>query len=211
MSAAFTVILPHRRNPGNNRALEIALRTLQENTVNDFLLIMDAAVNSPLYPRVNAMVNQATTDYCVYWASDTFAAPGWDEPMLALLTPDTIVTGVVVEPGAIGVHNENIHKDFGRRPETFDRDAFEAWCLTAPVPNGIGFPAPYAFPRDLFLAYGGLRDAGLPPDHHGFTEADSVLFDRWRADGHPIVRARSYFFHLQRFSQEDEQEAGKRQ
>lgn len=211
MSAAFTIILPHKRNPGNNRALEIALRTLQDNTVNDFYLLMDAAVNSPLYPRVNAMVEQARTDYCVYWASDTFAAPGWDIPMLAAVNEYTFVTGVVVEPGAIGINPENIGKDFGRHPETFRRAEFEAWCESAPVPSGIGFPAPYMFPRDGFLFYGGLDDSGLRPDHHGFTGADDALFDRWRETGHQIRRARSYFYHLQRYSELDEQEAEKRQ
>lgn len=210
MTAAFTIILPHKRNPGNNAALSVALSCLQDNTVSDFLLIMDAAVDSPLYPRVNAMVQAATTDICVYFASDTFAAPGWDVGMLDAVNETTFVTGVVCEPGVIGINPENIGIDFGRTPEAFRRQAFEDWCLTAPVPSGIGFPAPYMFPRTGFLMYGGLQDAGLPPDLHGFTEADNVLFDRWRADGNRITRARSYFYHLQRYSQIDEQEAEKR-
>ena len=211
MSAAFTVILPHRRNPGNNLALQVALDCLQDNTTHDFKLLMDAAVDEPLYPRVNAMMYQANTECCVYWASDTFAAPGWDTAMLSRWTPDTIVTGVVCEPGVIGIHHENVGIDFGRTPEQFRRQDFEAWVANdPPLPSGTGFPAPYMIGRTAFFELGGLDDNGLNPDHHGFTAADDALFDRWRASGRPVVRAPAYVYHLQRWSQVDEQEAEKR-
>lgn len=210
--SAFTIILPHRRNPGNDAALRIALDTLFTNTVNDFILLMDAAYAKPLYPRVNAMVEQATTECCVYWSSDMFAAPGWDVPMLDLWNADTFVTNVLVEPGAIGMHPDNHEKDFGRKPETFRRDAFEAWAASedAPVPNHFGWYAPYMFPRQPWLDMGGLP-VGLPGDHQGFTPADQLLFERWLASGRSIKRARSYTYHLQRYSEIDEQTHEKRE
>lgn len=212
MSAAFTVLLPHRRNKGNDAALHICLDCLMQNTVSDFKLIIDAATDQPLYERVNRMVEQATTEACVYWASDCFAAPAWDVPMLDLYDAQTFVTPVLVEPGAIALHAQNIHKDFGRKPETFNRAAFEAWAEhEAPALNlqGTGWYAPYLFPRDGWLAAGGLQTA-LITDHHGFTSADMELFDRWTAAGNRILRARSYVFHLQRWSEPEEQMDAKR-
>lgn len=206
---AFTLILPHLRNPGNDAALRIALDCLMTNTVNDFTLLMDVVRGGDLYETITRLVKHAPTEYCCYWASDTFAAPEWDVPMLALAAPDTFVNGVLVEPGAIGVHPESIHKDFGRKPETFRRAEFEEYVKDAPLPNGEGWYCPYMFPRDGWLAHGGLQ-SGLQGDHHGFTSADVELFDRWKASGNRIVRTRSYAYHMQRFSQLDEQSDPKR-
>lgn len=211
MTPAFTVILPHKRNPGNDRALAICLDCLYTNTRSDFILISDAAYNEPLYERVNRMVEQANTAYCVYLASDTFLAPDWDLPMLEAASWQTFVTGVLVEPGAIAMHSLNVHKDFGRTPETFRRAQFEAWVASeAPMVEGEGWPCPYLFPRDGWLEHGGLQESGLAPDHHGFTEADNELWTRWKADGNQIVRVRSFAYHLQRYSAEDEQMHEKR-
>lgn len=209
MTAAFTVILPHKRNPGNDAALRIAVQTLVENTCSDFILSLDAATDAPLYERINRLVEDAHTLYCVYWASDVFAAPRWDLPMLELADERTFVNGILVEPGAIGVYWENIHKDFGRRPETFDRKGFETYCDSAPVPDGEGWYCPYLFPREGWLAHGGLMPSRVV-DPDGFTLCDQELFERWKANGNRVMRARSYAYHLQRYSEPAEQAAGKR-
>lgn len=210
----FTVILPHRRNPGNDSALSICIDCLMKNTVNDFRLLMDAAFDQPLNPRVNRMVEEADTDCCLYLASDTFLGPRWDVDMLANFDERTFVTDVLVEPGAICPHPQNIHRDFGRRPDSFRRAEFEAWCNgEARELNilGEGWFAPVMFSRKGWLAFGGLSTASVT-DHQGFTSADEELFGRWKAAGNRVVRARlSYAYHLQRYSVIEEQEAAKRQ
>lgn len=206
-SAAFTVILPHKRNVGNDAALMICLACLMENTVLDFKLLMDAADDQPLYARINRMVEQADTDVCVYLASDIFLAPGWDLPMLAWYAPSTFVTNVLVEPGAIAMHHMNVQRDFGRKPETFRRGEFEAWTLREGQDLdvlGEGWPCPYLFNRRAWLEMGGLETDLRSAD--GFTDADSRLWDRWKAAGNNIVRAKwSFAYHLQRYSDEAEQ------
>jgi len=209
MSAAFTIILPHKRNPGNNAALAICLDCLQTNTANNFILMMDAATNEPLYPRVNRMVEYAPTDCCVYWASDMFAAPNWDIPMLEAYDETTFVNNTVVEPGVIAMYGGNHKADFGRRPDTFDRPAFEAWAAQGHTAGGDGWFAPYMFSRKAFLDTGGL-DITVDPDRE-FGGADMTLFDNWKAAGNRVVRApNSFVYHLQRWSDLDEQEAEKR-
>ena len=207
---AFTICLPHRRNPGNDRALAVCLSCLSDNTHNDFKLIIDAAYNEPLYPRVNRMVEQADTDICVYWASDFFAALAWDIPMLDCYEPDTFVTNIVVEPGAIAMSGQNLHADFGRKPETFRRAEFEDWAASeAPPMAGKGWVAPYLFSRQRFLDLGGLSEY-THTDHRGFNDSDIQLFKRHEESGGRIVRARSYVYHLQGYSDIDEQTAEKR-
>ena len=197
--AAFTVILPHKRNPGNDRALAIALDCLFTNTRADFHLLIDAAEDEPLYPRMNRLIEQAETDCVLFTCSDIFPAPDWDTPMLAAWNYETFVLGVVVEPGAIGAHAENITRDFGRRPETFDRAGFEAYALEAPVPSGTGFPAPMMMSRSRVLDLGGYA-AFSYTDDGGFTDADLVLMNKHVTTGGVLMRAPAYFYHLQRWS-----------
>lgn len=211
MTAAFTVILPHKVNDGNNAALRIALDCLITNTANDFKLLIDAAADSPLFPRINRLIRQVDTEIAVYACSDTFLCKAWDIPMLAAYTPETIVTNVIVEPGAIALHHMNICRDYGRKPETFQREAFEAFAADAgsPFPDGRGWPGVYMFNVQKVLEFGGLVE-GLPGDSAGFSAGDTALWDAWEAAGNKIVRARSYAFHLQRFSEIEEQEHEKR-
>lgn len=208
MTAAFTIILPHKRNPGNDAALALCLDMLQANTVNDFILMMDAADNQPLYPRVNRLFDHAPTDCCVYWASDMFAGPAWDVPMLACFRRDTIVNNTVVEPGVISMYGGNHRHDFGRTPAQFNRAAFEDWCNGGGHnAGGDGWYAPYMMSRELFLAMGGLEH---DPTQE-FGGADMALFDRAKAAGRQVVRAQnSWTYHLQRWSDIGEQAAGKR-
>lgn len=203
----FTVILPHKRNPGNDAALSICMDCLMKNTTHDFRLLMDAAFDQPLYPRLNRLLADARTECCVITSSDLFHAPGWDVPMLEAWNPDTFVTGVVVEPGVIGIHRMNYHRDFGRHPENFRRAEFEQWCLTdAPMLDGEGWVVPVMLSRRGWLEMGGLNLALKFPE----WPADQDLFDAWKATGHSIRRVRSYAYHLQRYSDVEEQEAEKR-
>lgn len=211
MTAAFTILLPHKRNSGNDEALNLCLDMLFANTSNEFKLLIDAAYDSPLYPRVNAMARQVDTEYFVYWASDFFAAPAWDVPMLEAAAPDVIVTNVLVEPGAIYPHEMNLLKDFGRKPSTFRRGEFEEWSQTdqAPMLSGKGWYAPYLINTNSFLEHGGIVD-NLYPDDQGFSAGDEMFFRAWEASGKRVQRVRSFTYHLQRFSVIEEQTAAKR-
>jgi hypothetical protein len=204
----FTIILPHKRNPGNDAALEICLGCLIKNTADSFKLLMDAAYHAPLYERIDRMVDEARTQYCVILSSDIFVEPGWDIPMMSAINPQTFVTGVVVEPGAIGVHPQNLHMDFGRTPETFRRSEFETWARGAPMLEGEGWVVPLMFPREAWKALGGLYTSD--PDDFPAVAPDQALIDRWKESGGLVKRVRSYAYHLQRWSDVDEQRAEKR-
>lgn len=211
MTPAFTVILPHKRNKGNDKALQVCLSCLFDNTKSDFKLIIDAAEDQPLYPRINALMEQATTDCCVYLASDVFVSPNWDLPMLELWNENTIVNNVIVEPRAIAMYAENLEADFGRTPEQFasKRAQFEAWVKDAHFPNGKGWYSGYMLSRSKFLEMGSFS-TNEKQDFMGFSGADQLFFEQWQASGKQVIRARSFAYHLQRFSDEGEQNHPKR-
>lgn len=205
----FTILLPHKLNPRNNEALVICMDCLVSNTVNDFALIMSAAQDQPLYETMNRLVVEASTDLCLFLHSDMFVSSGWDQAMLNLADRSTFVTGLLVEPGAMGVHHANVQKDFGRKPETFQRKAFEEWVKEsdAPKAHGEGWVAPILFYRDVWLANGGH-------DLNGdlvWTDKDTQMLNKFKGSGGRIIQAQAPVYHLQRWSETEEQNHPKRE
>jgi len=205
MNPVFTVLLPHKRNIGNNAALAICLNCLVVNSYYPFALLMSAAHDQPLYQTMNQLVEKAPTYCCVFLHSDMFVAPGWDYVMIQAYNPNTFVTGLLVEPGAIGVWQGNVEKDFGRKPETFRRAEFEEWAASAESPqaSGEGWVAPVMFSRSRWLELGGhdLND----PIGTIWTGLDVKLFDKHKAQGGRVIQAWSLVYHLQRYSELSEQ------
>lgn len=211
MTAKFTVILPHKRNPGNDAALSICMDMLKANTVSpDFDILISAVIDGLLFPLVDRMFRQAQTEYLVFWNSDMFPAPNWDRLMLEQANYDRIVNPVLVEPGAMGIYPENLLMDFGRKPESFRRYEFEDWSQRedAPVPHGEGFFAPYMIARQRYLDLGGFDLTG---DLSGFVPRDMEFYAKHKANGGTVVRARAYVYHLQRYSEISEQTKENRQ
>lgn len=203
----MTVLIPHKRNAGNDAALSICLQCLMANTVNPFVLTLDMRGDLPIFAKINRMVIECESDCCLLLSSDMFVAPQWDVPMLAAYDDyNTWVTNVLVEPGAIGVYSENITEDFGRRPDQFRRADFEAWCATAPMPSGIGWVQPLMFSRQSWLDMGGIDTRGNAADE----PRDQMLINQWLNSGHRVERVRSYTYHLQKYSDESEQTHEKR-
>lgn len=201
---ALSILLPHLRTPANDAALNVALDCIVANTGVDYELIIQAdAERSDVYTICNDMAARAAAEWIVFSNSDVFFAPGWAPPLLALAATNTIVAGTLVECGAIGVNERNIHKDFGMRPETFQRAAFEDYVSEKPTPpDGFGWFFPSLHHRNTFLSYGGFDTlrGGFP------TPLDSLYWDRWLAMGHKVVRAPgSYAYHLQNWSNAEEQ------
>lgn len=200
-----SVLIPHLREPENDRALQICLQTLVENTSVDYELIIEAvASRRDIYPVCNSMAQRAKADYIVFHNSDVFMAPGWAEPMLFEANPDTIVAGVIVECGAIGVATANVWLDFGMTPDSFDRPGFERWVREiGHVPAGDGWYFPSLHPRQAFLDMGGFDSS-----RGGFMvqPSDEDYWNAWRAAGKRVVRVPSFCYHLQNYSTTSEQQ-----
>lgn len=199
----LTIILPHLRTAENDKALRIALNCIVDNTDMDYELLIEA-VSTPrnIYPAVNGMIDRAAGEWIVKTNSDVFFAPGWLPPMWEARDPDTIVAGVLVEPGAIGVSTQNVHLSFGMRPETFQRPEFEAWVkATDAFPHGRGWIWPSLHHKPTFQAMGGYDSAHIQwPD-----PVDLDYWKRWEQVGKHFKRVRSYAYHLQNYSNPDEQ------
>lgn len=214
MTPVVSVLLAHKRERENDKAVQIALSTLVDNTDVDYEILMrSVAEYQDCYAVYNEMAEYAKGEWLVFHNSDTFVAPRWASEMLKAATPDAIVGCVLVECGAIGTARQNVNMDFGRTPDTFQREAFERWAA-AQYPQTFQNPG-YG---DTAADRAGIwywpcmqqRQAFLDSGKYGMAQGwpypnDIEYFNKWVAGGKRLVKAPGYIYHLQKYSDSDEQ------
>lgn len=194
----LSILIPHKHTPHNDAALQICLSCIVANTRADYELLVDTTTPGAPYAIYNALARKAAAEWIVFFNTDTFVAPSWDVELLANAHPYRIVTPILVECGAIPVNERNVERNFGMKPETFDRAGFEAWSRStdAPQPRGEGWYMPAMFHKGTFLKIG-MYDTS----HGDFPmPLDGVLHDKWKSLGMEIRQVRSFCYHLQNFS-----------
>lgn len=203
---SLSILIPHKHVSHNDDALSVALDCIVRNTRHDYELIVDTTTPGEPYSLYNALAKKAAGEFVVFSNTDVFFAPDWDVAMLAAANRYAIVTGILVECGAIGVSDRNVNRDFGRRPDTFRRDEFESWCATSDIqPTGIGWYMPCCVHRETFLKMGGFdtSQGGFP------IPLDGMFWDKWKSMGLDIQRVRSFAYHLQNFSDKERTEGAR--
>lgn len=218
MTPAISIIIPHLREPQNDKALKIALDCILDNTDLDYELIVEAvATRRDIYPVLNNMAHRARAEWLVFSNSDVFLAPGWASGFYAQREQNTIVTGVIVECGVIGVASVNHHLNFGVTPDGFQRDEFEAWVTTdeaADIISGQSFhnPRGWYFPCLLnkreFNHMGGFDTSR---GHFPIDPLDMIFWDKWAESGKGFKRGNSFCYHLQNFTSEEPERIANRQ
>lgn len=208
MTPAISIIFPHLRQSANDKALKIALECIVDNTNIDYeLMIESVETRRDIYPVWNSMAQRANSEWLLMSNTDVFFAPGWAEPIYHARDAHTIVSPIMVEPGAIGVNFAAVHGDFGMLPDSFRRREFEAWVKAEPLPPGWNentraWYMPSLIPRQAFLELGGFDTSeGGFPDWH----CDKLFWDAWAAAGYKFKRVKSYSYHIQHWSSESEQ------
>jgi hypothetical protein len=204
-----SILLPHLHEPENDKALRICLDCIIANTGLNFELIMESvAERRDIYRVINSMAARANAYWLIPMNSDVFVSPGWLEPIYEARDLNAIVSPCMVEPGAIGVNERNIHKDFGMRPETFRRSEFEAWVAAGGdwsinwLEGEWAWFYPSLISQSSFLTVMGGFDTkkGSFPD-----PIDIDFWNRWEVNGGKFKRVRSWVYHLQNYSNPDEQ------
>jgi hypothetical protein len=177
---------------------------LKDNTKIPYDVVVDDRDLDP-YEIWNDQVSKAKTDVVVMSNSDVLVAPGWDS-MINPCVSNSIVTGYLVECGAILASDVNFSCDFGKTPSTFRRDAFESFSLekskTVPVvKEERGWYMPCAVNRDWFVSTGGFDMS--KGSFRGKIPLDIYFWDSClRTPGFRLLRANSFAYHFQNLSDE---------
>lgn len=215
MTPAISILIAHKKERENDKALKIALDTIVDNTDVDYEVFVRAVTEyQDCYAVYNEMAQYAKGEWLVFHNSDTFVAPRWASEMLKIAAPDAIVGCVLVECGAIGTARQNVNLDLGRTPDTFQRTAFEQWAASQ-YPNTFMNPGygdteadkaciwyfPCLINRQTFIESGMFGTAqGWPYPN------DIEYFNKWVADGRRLLKASSFIYHLQAWSVKENQE-----
>ncbi len=203
MAPIISIIIPHKRTKLNDKALVQNVQMLADNTTNNFELILDTECPKDPYRIWNEISDIARGEYLVFSNTDVLMAPDWDEWMVAHCKYNTIVTGYLIEPGNIGVASVNIHKDFGRSPDSFRRKEFELYVdeanLGRTVPEVIeqrGWYMPCCVRKDWFLSTNKF------PTELGFPNPNDIIFWEYciKELGTKLMRVRSFAYHYQNLS-----------
>lgn len=196
----MTILIPHKNTPLNDKALEINLKMLHDNTINrDCETLIMSEKNDP-YVLWNEYALKAKHEHLVFSNSDVLMAAGWDVYLQKYVDDNSIVTGYLVEPGIIGVASQNIHLNYGKSPNNFDRTGFEKWAesraiQTPEMKEERGWYMPCIMTKTFFLRMGRF------PVEKAFPNPNDIIFwEHCLKNGAKLKRVRSFAYHLQNLS-----------
>lgn len=194
----MTILIPHKSTAINDIALELNIRTLKENTKNQNYDLQIMREKREPYSLWNEYAQKAKFEHIVFSNSDVIMAPNWDVNFQRWVNNNNIITGYLVEPGAIGVASQNIHKNFGKHPGTFRRHEFEEFCAQHDAPEfkeERGWYMPCIMTKTMFLKM------GMFPTDQAFPHPNDILFwNHCTKNGIGLGRARSFAYHFQYLS-----------
>ena len=199
MAPRLSIIIPHKSTILNDEAMHLNIQMLFDNTVMPYELIIDTETPKDPYMIWNEASKHARGEYLVFSNSDVLMGPDWDVYMVTGCEYNSIVTGYLVEPGNIGVASVNIHKDFGRSPQSFKRGEFERFAANERVlslKEERGWYMPCCVRKDWFLSTG-----GFPTDIPFPNPNDIIFWERCIEEyGTKLLRANSFAYHFQNLS-----------
>ena len=197
----ISVLVAHKRDKHNDLALLRLVDMLTRHTDGDYELLIDSTTPADPYRVYNKLAAQASCEWLLFANSDTWPGPGWDTAMLEEASEGRVVTPILVEPGAIGVAAGNVALNFGMTPESFDAQAFEDWVQRGDyAPQGEGWHMPCLIHAKAFAMTGGW------PVAQAFPHPNDMLWrEAWKRDGGIVVQCGAVWYHLQNYSNPEEQ------
>lgn len=197
-SPSLSILIPHYSTPSCDAALNLCIQMFRENTsCKNYELIVVHGFSDP-YVFWNEYADHAQSNNLVFFNNDMLPAPGWDEFMLKHVTDNTLVMGYLIEPGVISPAPQNIHRDFGRTPNSFRRREFEEFCRAHEVPEvtqEMGWYMPVMLTLPFFAKMG--KYPTIPPFPH---PNDIAFWNHCESRGAELRRVRSFAYHFQGLS-----------
>ena len=195
----ISIIFPHHTTPENENVLRLKLQMLRENTTCDYevLYLANYGRRDLVYKGWDFLMRNAKYDLVLWDNTDIVYSRSWNENVLINQHEGDWIGLELVECGQIGVHPNNIHKDFGITAETFRRDEFESWAaeFTRNRPSyrkGFCWYSPSVWKKEWYINTGGFDLTKTFPH-----PADSEFKERV-SRGCRFIVANSIAYHFQR-------------
>jgi hypothetical protein len=191
----FSIILPYL---SRSRSINLCKQLLQKNTINEYELI-EIVDSNDVYDCYNEGMRIAKTDMVIMMSDDMYVSPGWDVNYCKYHKPDLILTGFLVESGAIAVSHLNLEFNCGLTPETFDYEKFLSYVseynhLEEIYYDQKGWYQPIAFNRNTFVPF--PNEIKFPHAANDITLIDEILPNL----GFKFAKVKSFVYHLQAFT-----------
>lgn len=195
----ISIIFPHAINKENNKVFELNLKMLKENTTCDYE-VLSLWNNRPdlVYEFWDWGIRHAKYDFILWHNTDIVMGPGWNENVIKSKDKGDWIGIELVECGQIGVHPNNIHKDFGITADTFRRKEFEDWVFNRKwgkptYREGFCWYSPSVWRKDWYIKMGGFHWE-KPFPHPNDTEFKEIC----ELSGCRFIVANEYAYHFQR-------------
>lgn len=196
----ISIVFPHHDCPENNKVLDLKLKMLQENTTCEYevLYLVNKGNKAIVYPSWDFLIRNAKYDLVLWDNSDLVYANRWNENVLKYQNEANWICLELVECGQIGVHPNNIHKDFGITADTFRRDEFEQWVKDYSKER-LGFRrdftwySPSVWKKSWYISIGGFdlsKEFPHPVDMEFREKAEKL--------GQRFITVNSFAYHFQR-------------
>jgi len=192
----ISIVLPYL---SNSRCIDICKKYIEQNTINPYEIV-EIVDNTDVYAAYNEGVRRAKYDVVLLLNDDMFVSPGWDELYIKHTTPNSVVTGLLIESGRIPVNFRNVEFDCGKTPEEFDYNKFLSYIIDNPIEevklNSMGWYMPVAFHKSTYVDY---------PNEIKYPHPNDVtlLSHMLPAAGFEFKQVGVYTYHIQNFSKDN--------
>lgn len=199
----ISIVFPHANNEENNKVLELKLRLYKKYTTCEYEILYMSNDKRPdlVYPFWDWAIRNAKYDLILWDNTDLLPAPKWNENVLAHKDDADWIGIQLVECGQIGVHSNNIHKNFGiTAKEVEDNiDLWEKWVEDesknkgTKLRDGFCWYSPSVWKKEWYIKMGGFDLSKSFPYPN-----DSEFREKCEREVTKFIVVNSYFYHLQR-------------
>jgi len=196
----ISIVFPHALNEENNRVLDLKLKMLKDNATYPYEILMLSNMGrlDLVYESWDWMMRRAKHELILWDNTDIVYAPGFMDNIVKHKDDADWIGLELVECGAIGVHPNNIPKDFGRTADTFKRAYFEKWAKgyaegRPSARPGFCWYSPSVWKKSWYIQMGGFDFSKSFPHPN-----DSEFREKCEKAGASFIVVNSFAYHFQR-------------
>jgi len=196
----ISIVFPHHNVSENTKVLELKLKMLEENATYPYevLYLINKGNKEIVYPFWDFAMRNAKYDLLLWDNSDIVYSKGFMDNIIKHKDDGDWIGLELVECGAIGVHPNNIRRDFGRTADDFRREEFEEWVKEyskdrPSMRESFCWYSPSVWRKDWYIKTGGF-DLTKPFPH----PVDSEFREKCEKMGTKFIVVNSFAYHFQR-------------